>query len=57
MERREIVISVILSIVTCGIYSIFWLYKIAQGFYVTQTQEKVGTTPGVTLVYHLNNVN
>ena len=50
MENRSVAVCVILSIVTCGIYSIFWMYKIAQGFYYTQTQERVNTTPGVTVV-------
>ena len=50
MERRDVVVSVILSIVTCGFYSIFWMYKIAQGFYVTPTQERVNTTPGTTVL-------
>jgi len=50
MERRSVAVCVILSIVTCGIYSIFWLYTIARGFYYTQTQERVNTTPGVTIL-------
>ena len=50
MERRDIIVAIILSIVTCGIYSIYWTYKIAQGFYVTPTQERVNTTPGTTIL-------
>ena len=50
MERRDVAISVILSIVTCGIYSIFWVYKIAAGFYANPTQERVNTTPGTTVL-------
>jgi len=50
MERRSVAVAIILSIVTCGIYSIFWLYKIAEGFYSTQTQERVNTTPGTTIL-------
>jgi len=50
MERRDVAIAIILSIVTCGIYAIYWLYKIAEGFYVTPTQERVNTTPGTTIL-------
>jgi len=50
MERRNIAVAIILSIVTCGIYGIYWLYKIAEGFYNTPTQERVETTPGMTVL-------
>jgi len=50
LENRSVAVCVILSIVTCGIYSIYWLYKIAQGFYYAQTYEKVSTSPGVTIL-------
>jgi len=50
MENRSVATCIILSIVTCGIYSIFWTYKIAQGFYVTPTQERVNTSPGTTVL-------
>jgi hypothetical protein len=50
MQNRNIVTCIILSIVTCGIYSIVWLYQIATGFDQAQTQEKVSTSPGVTIL-------
>lgn len=30
IQKREIVVAIILSIVTCGIYSIYWMYKITE---------------------------
>jgi len=50
MERKSVAVCVILSLVTCGIYAIYWMYTIARGFYFTQTQERVNTTPGVTIL-------
>ena len=50
MENRSVAVCVILSLVTCGIYSIYWLYKIAQGFYYAQTYERVNTSPGMTVL-------
>jgi len=50
MENRSIVTAIILSIVTCGIYSIYWFYTIAKGFNETYAQEKVSTTPGVSVL-------
>jgi len=50
MERRGVAACVIFTIISCGIYGLYWKYKIAQGFYVTQTQEKVETSPGITLL-------
>ena len=50
MVRRDVAVAIILSIVTCGIYGIYWLYTIAEGFYVTPTHERVNTTPGVTIL-------
>lgn len=29
MENRDIVLSVILSIITCGIYKLYWVYKVS----------------------------
>ena len=53
MEQRSVATCVILSIVTCGIYAIYWMYKIAEGFDNTPTQERVGTTPGITILLML----
>jgi len=50
MEQRSVATCVILSIVTCGIYAIYWMYTIAVGFDEAQTQDRVGTTPGVTIL-------
>jgi len=32
-ERREVVMSVVLSLVTCGIYGLYWIYKINEDLY------------------------
>jgi len=50
MERRGVAAAVIFTIITCGIYGIYWMYKIAQGYYETPTNERVDTTPGVTVL-------
>ncbi|MDQ2088060.1 DUF4234 domain-containing protein [Herbivorax sp. ANBcel31] len=30
MENRSVGMSILLSVVTCGIYSIYWMYKVAE---------------------------
>jgi len=50
MEKRDVAVAVILTIVTCGIYGIYWSYKIAEGFDVTPTESRVTTTPGTTIL-------
>ena len=30
VQRREVALSIVLSIVTCGIYGIYWLYKLCE---------------------------
>lgn len=50
MQERSVAVCIILSIVTCGIYGIYWMYTIADGFFQTQTEENVSTSPGVTIL-------
>ncbi len=42
MKKRDIAISIILSIVTCGIYGFYWNYKM--GELVKAAQTKRGLT-------------
>ena len=53
MKNKSIVTCIILSIVTCGIYGIIWYYQIAEGFDQAQTQEKVSTSPMVTVLLNV----
>ena len=53
MERRSIAAAIVFTIITFGIYAIYWKYKIAKGFYVTPSQSRVDTTPGVTVLLWL----
>jgi len=50
MERRSVAAAVILTIVTCGFYGLYWMYTIARGFDEAPVQSKVGTTPGITIL-------
>ena len=49
MKRREIVVCIILSLVTCGIYQLYWMAKIADDTnYVAQ--EPNGTSGGTVVL-------
>lgn len=48
MRERNIVTAIILSIVTCGIYGVYWIYCIAEDIY--NTENNLPTTPGLTLL-------
>lgn len=50
MKKRNIVVCLLLSIVTCGIYGLYWLYTIADTFDKAQTPNKIGTSPVVTII-------
>ncbi|MDR2736204.1 MAG: DUF4234 domain-containing protein [Gracilibacteraceae bacterium] len=50
METRSIPLAILFSFLTCGIYFFYWIFKTAQGFDGAATQEKVGTTAGITLL-------
>lgn len=53
MENKNIAVCVLLSIVTCGIYSLYWYYTIAKTFYSYRTQASVSTSPGVTTLLYV----
>lgn len=50
MQQRSVGVCIVLTIITCGIYGIYWFYTLARGFDQVQTYEKVGTTPGIIIL-------
>lgn len=50
-EEKNIAVAVILSIVTCGIYGLYWAYKM--GELMKKAQEKHGLTPKDNSVLYL----
>lgn len=50
-QQRSIALCIVLSIVTCGIYGIYWYYCIAQDVY--NLNNTLSTTPGVTLLLNI----
>lgn len=49
IQRRDIAISIVLSIVTCGIYGIYWYYKLAQEVNIV-TDTTNDTSAGMVLI-------
>jgi hypothetical protein len=49
-ERRNIALCIVLSIVTCGIYYIYWYYCIARDFYNSNTPNRIDTSPGMIIL-------
>ena len=47
IQRRDLVMTIILSIVTCGIYSIYWMICINDD--VNRVSNNVQDPPGVTV--------
>ncbi len=50
MTQRSIATSIILSIVTCGIYAYYWMYKMTQE--ITEYNNE-NANPGIELVFSL----
>ncbi len=48
MEQRSISTSIILSIVTCGIYTLFWMYKLNEA--AVQNNPKVWDKSGGMMI-------
>jgi len=53
MEQKSIGVAIVLSIVTFGIYWLYWKYTIARGFCAVQTQEQLETSPGITILLYV----
>ena len=49
IQKRNIAVCIILSIVTCGIYGLYWIYKMAEDIN-TIRQDPNATSPGMVLV-------
>ncbi len=50
MQNRNIALCVVLSIITCGIYLIYWEYTELQAFEDAKCPSRPETTPGVTIL-------
>ena len=50
MENRNILLYAILTVITCGIFGLYWFYTIAKTFEDAQTYNRVSTSAGVTLI-------
>ena len=48
-QRRNIALAIILSIVTCGIYQIYWLYKLAEDNNYIRN-DPTATSPGLVVL-------
>ncbi len=48
IENRNIVLCLILSVLTCGVYSIYWLYKLTSDIYALDGNTK--DNPGTEIV-------
>ncbi len=49
IQKRNIAVCIILTIVTCGIYSLYWLYKMAEDVNAIR-QDPNAASPGMVLV-------
>jgi hypothetical protein len=51
LQQKNIALYVVLSIVTCGIFGLYWYYTIATDIY--NTNNNISTTPIVTLLLNI----
>lgn len=52
VEKKNIALCIVLSIVTCGIYSWFWLFSLAEDVNAV-TRRPEGTSGGLVVVFSL----
>ena len=52
ITKKNIAVCIILTFVTCGIYSIYWLYKMAEGVNAVK-QDPNATSPGMVIVWSI----
>ena len=50
MQNRNIALGIILSIITCGIYAIYWQYTVFKAFEDAQCPSRPETSPGITVL-------
>ncbi len=48
MKQRSVGVSILLSVVTCGIYALYWLYQLAED--VNLVSQRPNATSGGTVV-------
>ena len=48
-RNRSPIMVILLSIVTCGFYSLYWIYKMSEEIQDVSSEEE-GTTPGIELL-------
>jgi len=51
LQQRSIAMNIILTIVTCGIFGLYWYYCVATDIY--NNRNNIGTTPGITLLLNI----
>ena len=52
IQRREIAICIILSLVTCGFYTIYWFIKLTDDTNIA-TENSGGTSGGMAFLYSI----
>ena len=52
MQKRSIALCIILTFVTCGLYSYYWLYKMAEDINYVKNDPNA-TTPGMVLIFSI----
>ncbi len=52
MKRRSIGLCILFSIITCGIYALYWLYCLADGVNSLEPEGKQ-TSPGMVLLFSI----
>lgn len=51
IEQRNIAVCIILSLVTCGIYGIYWIYKLNDE--INEVSGRNGTSGGMVILFSL----
>ncbi len=49
IKERNIVVCILLSIITCGIYGIYWNYKIGKEMYEANQKKGISTSDNSVL--------
>lgn len=52
-QKRSIPLYIVLSIVTCGIFYLYWYYCIARDFYDSNTPNRVDMSPIMVIVLNI----
>lgn len=53
MEQKNIALYVILTVITCGLFGLYWFYSVAKNYEDMQLPGNVTTTAGVSLLLNL----